>query len=949
MRKAFSRLFLLFVIITFIPAHDLKSSSGMSPMGNIPACPVFSADHGFYNAPFLLGITSSDENVRIFYTKDGSNPSVNNGNLYTGSFMIATTSVIRAVCVANDNSISKTTTRTYLFPDDIIHQPNNPEGYPAQWVPFTTINGVAPGDYEMDPEMIPDMQSKISVSEALLDLPVISLVTDKGNLFSKNVDQFSGGIYIYTGVSQGVGYGWERPVSFEYFSASDTGSFQIDCGIQIQGGEGRRPEKSPKHSFRLVFKSEYGHSKLRYPFFGNDAVSVFNTIILRAGFGNTWIHWSHSERSMAQYLRDRWTKDTQLAMGHYSSNGNYVHLFLNGLYWGLYNPSERMDKDFAESYLSGDKDDFDVIKDYSEAVDGEIKAWNTLITMANAGLKQNEAYQLIRGNDADGTPDPKIEAMVDVVSIADYMILNFYGSNTDWDHHNWVAIRNRVTPGRGFQFFCWDAEHMTESLNANILDENNDKCPSRIFQQLRQNEEFLRLFADRVQKFCFNNGALTPASASGRWTMRAGQIEKAVIAESARWGDYRRDVHQYQSAGPFDLYTKEKYWIPQMNFMLNTYFPGRTDVFISQLRKANLFPSIDAPAFRLNGNPVFQNKVKPGDILTLSSENGNLWYTTDGSDPAVYVPVTGISSSAKMYMNPIKITESAHFKARTFYNGEWSALSELNLIVRADFNDLKITEIHYHPVNQNEIKDSVFEFVELKNTGTSTLYLEGVQFTKGIRFRFPSESYLKPQEFVVLASNSKYFYELYHFMPFDQYNGQLDNGGEELVLLSSDKDTLCALTYDDENDWPLSPDGDGKSLVPTEMNPSGDQKLASSWRASYNIGGSPGTDDIYFSCNSSSEIITVFQNYPNPFSESTTIPYHLHTNASVKITVFNLSGKTVTILENLNKLSGYYRAGWSGTDQNGHTMPTGIYFFRIEAIGSGGKNIFTKKMMLIRK
>ena len=407
----------------------------------------------FSSTSFILGISSSYAGVRIFYTRDGSNPAINNGILYTGPFLIDKTSVIRAVCVANNNSVSKTTTRTYLFPDDIVHQPNDPEGYPSEWAPFTSINGIAPGDYEMDPEMMADPQFEISVKEALEDLPVISLVTDRGYLFSKNVDQFSGGIYIYTGVSQGLGYGWERPVSFEYFSAKDTGSFQVDCGIQIQGGEGRRPEKSPKHSFRLVFKNEYGPTKLRYPFFGDDAVSIFNTIILRAGFGNTWIHWSHSERSMAQYLRDRWTKDTQRAMGHYSSHGNYVHLFLNGLYWGLYNPSERIDSDFAESYLFGEETDFDVIKDYSEAVDGEITAWNTMIAMANAGLVQNDAYQLIQGNNPDGTPNPEFEAMVDVVSLSDYIILNFYGGNWDWDHHNWVAIRNRVTSGQGISVF----------------------------------------------------------------------------------------------------------------------------------------------------------------------------------------------------------------------------------------------------------------------------------------------------------------------------------------------------------------------------------------------------------------------------------------------------------------------------------------------------------------
>ena len=43
---------------------------------------------------------------------------------------------------------------------------------------------------------------------------------------------------------------------------------------------------------------------------------------------------------------------------------------------------------------------------------------------------------------------------------------------------------------------------------------------------------------------------------------------------------------------------------------------------------------------------------------------GVIWYTTDGSDPAVFDPVTGISSIAKMYISPITITESAHFKAR---------------------------------------------------------------------------------------------------------------------------------------------------------------------------------------------------------------------------------------------------------------------------------------------
>ncbi len=68
-----------------------------------------------------------------------------------------------------------------------------------------------------------------------------------------------------------------------------------------------------------------------------------------------------------------------------------------------------------------------------------------------------------------------------------------------------------------------------------------------------------------------------------------------------------------------------------MNYVVNTYFPARTDLFISQLRKAKLFPAIDAPVYLLNGNSVFENKVNPGDVMSLSSGNGIIWYTTDGS------------------------------------------------------------------------------------------------------------------------------------------------------------------------------------------------------------------------------------------------------------------------------------------------------------------------------
>lgn len=908
----------------------------------------FTPDHGFYGSPFELTIESANPGSYIYYTTDGSAPDITNAILYTAPLAISTTTVVRAVCITNNQVTSSISTQTYIFPDDVINQPADPPDYPSDWGFFLSINGIAPADYEMDPEMVADPEFAVLLREALLDLPVVSLVTDKDFLFSKRYDPDTGGIYIYTGTAGGTGYGWERPVSFEYFDAYDSVSLQMNCGIRIHGGEGRRPEKSPKHSFRLIFRSEYGPSKLNFPLFGNHADSSFDNIILRAGFGNTWIHWSHSERSKAQYLRDRWTKDTQLAMGHCSSNGIYVHLYINGLYWGIYNPSERMDSDFAESYYGGDNSDYDVIKDYTEAVDGYLTAWNSAITLANAGLAGDAAYQRLRGNNPDGSRNPAYEPLVDVISLADYMILNFYGGNWDWDHHNWVAIRNRVNPGKGFKFFCWDAEHMLEKVNANILSENNDKCPSRIFQQLSRNAGFRRLFADRVQKHCFNGGVLTPVSASERWKIRADGIARAIIAESARWGDYRRDVHQWQTAGPFELYTKADHWLSQMDFLVNTYFPDRTNNFINDLRKAGLFPEVNSPVLLIDGKPFIQRYIEPGTVLSMITGEGKIYYTTDGSDPVIWNTTPVISPSARLYSNPLVINNSCHIKARTYHNNVWSATTDQYFIFPDDYHDLRITEIHYHPLDESITDDREFEFIELKNTGRGTLDLGGLRFGDAIEYIFPSEVHLGPGEFIVLASDSRKFYERYGFPAYDEYNGQLDNSGEMILMITQDNDTICSILYEDSNGWPESADGTGKSLVPVVVNPDENQNSAEFWRESYLIGGSPGTDDIYvLLTGTTSKIATIYQNYPNPFSDATTIHYRLNEDAHVRLSITDITGKPLMELEDTFKAAGYYKVEWIGF-RNTNYFGNGIYFCRLVVKNKKITNTLMRKILYIR-
>ncbi|MBN1780338.1 lamin tail domain-containing protein [bacterium] len=913
--------------------------------------PEFSVSRGFYEQPFEVEITSGLTDVKIYYTTDGSPPEPGSRTEYTAPIQVATTTLLRAVTVKSGVLTSKVTTCTYLFLDDVIHQPNDPPGYPAEWGPYAAINGTAIADYEMDPEIVQDPVYGPQMKDALLSLPALCLVTDKDNLFSHSTDSLTGGIYIYTRAPDvnpnhpsALGDGWERPVSVEFFTRDGSEEFQIDAGIRLHGGHSRRAEKSSKHSFRLVFRSKYGPGRLEYPLFGDSAASSFDALVLRAGFGNTWLHWKHAERVRTQLGRDIWAKDTQLESGHLSGHGRYVHLYINGIYWGIYNPTEYTDKAYAATYLPGDEDEFDIIKDEEDLVDGDWTDWEAMMDLAGAGLAGNTNYQLIQGKNPDGTPNPQLKAYLDVVSLIDYMIMNFYGGNWDWDHHNWVAIRNRMQPGKGFQFLSWDAEHVLEDVRANDLNENNPGCPSYLFQRLRANADFRRLFADRAQVLCFDNGVLTPEAASRRWMNRMNQIDQAIIAESARWGDYRRDVHPYRFGDPFPLYTKE-HWLAERDFLLNEYFPTRTGFFISQLRQANLFPRVTAPRFAINGDLNFSNIIEKGDMLTISVTSGDIYYTLNGSDPVMGGSGSpDISESAVLYTEPLTLNQSTVVKARILSNSEWSPLTEAVFTLPSEIANLKLTEIHYHPLAENGLDDRLFEFLELMNTGTAPVDLTGMRFD-GVSYGFPANTVIAPGAFFILASHEAYFAGRYGFLPDGVYEGALDNSGERITLLEAAGDTVFSVRYNDRAPWPKSPDGDGYSLVPVESFPAGSLNDPEQWRASLQINGSPGAVDEASGCGdnctgSMPGRFALGQNVPNPFNATTRISYSLAQPDFVTLKIYNILGREVKALVNDYQESGRYTIRFDAGD-----LATGVYFYRLRI---GGDDVKIRKMLLMR-
>ncbi|NQV16481.1 T9SS type A sorting domain-containing protein, partial [bacterium] len=75
----------------------------------------------------------------------------------------------------------------------------------------------------------------------------------------------------------------------------------------------------------------------------------------------------------------------------------------------------------------------------------------------------------------------------------------------------------------------------------------------------------------------------------------------------------------------------------------------------------------------------------------------------------------------------------------------------------------------------------------------------------------------------------------------------------------------------------------------------------------------------------------LYPNYPNPFNPTTTISYDLPEVSAVRLTVFDVSGREVTTLEQSQKPPGYYEVHWNGLDQSGNPVSTGVYFCRLQA------------------
>jgi len=790
----------------------------------------FSIDRGYYDQPISVEVTSATPEAVIYYTLDGSDPQPGAGTTieYTGALAINSTTTLRAIATKPGFEPSDIDTHTYFYAADILNQPVDPAGFPSTW---GGANGrlLVDADYQVDPDIVA-MHTNQELLDAFQELPTIALSLPVDELF----DPANG---IYSNPTRG-GQAWERGASVEYLDTNGEPGFAVDAGLRIHGGSSRTASAqtwtSFKLSMRLLFKEQYGPTTLDYPLFETSSINSINTLILDGYWQNSLQHNNDPYTLQAQYVRDILMTDLQRATGSYSPHQSYSHLFINGLYWGLYVLHERPDDAALAEHFGGEREDYDVIHN-------DI---NDVIAGTNTDLVQ--LVNLADGNISDPAVYAQVSALLNIPQFVDYMLLNHWGATLDL-FANWYAARDS-TADTPFEFYAWDSELILNSvidaarngINQNELNTSTG-VPNGLFQDLRGNAEFLVTYGDHAHAMLFNDGILTASRASEILENRLTTIEDAIALEYARWGDTRN---------PTDPYTVAD-WQAERDHLNNEFFPQREGIFLNQLIAAGLYPTTAAPVFNQHGG-----QVANGFDLTMSAPVGAIYYTLDGTDPR---QVGGaISAGALLYDGtPIDITSATNVQARARVGSQWSALNNASFTVLpfANSANLRVTELHYNPADPTPEEFSAgytnndeFEFIELVNTSAETIELQGLVISGGIDLTLTSPTPLAEGERVVLVENQPAFEFRYGATPrvVGQWSGGLANGGEMINLENHLGQSIQSFSYQDgddpgEEDWPTMPDGNGPSLVVVDTQ--GDYDDGTNWRTSSVVHGTPGADE----------------------------------------------------------------------------------------------------------
>jgi len=373
--------------------------------------PTFSQIAGFYTDSFYLFLSSQNSLDSIYYTLDGSEPTINS-NIFSDSILVSSR-------IGEPNGISEIQTATDLGIIFDYWSPPDGEVFKINVVRARVIkSGYLPSDvitksYLVDTNMF-----------NRYTFPIISLNTDSVNLFDDTV-----GIYVPGASFDGVdhhtcnfsqsGRDWEKRTHIEFFEQNGELSLDQDIGIRIAGNASRTLNVK---SLRLYARDDYGDPDFNYQFFTTKDQDNWNRITLRTA-GND-CHNAYMRDGFHHYM----LKDLDVDLMQYRP----IILFINGEYWGIHNIRDRYSTEYIFDNWGVEEDSLDFLEINSEIISGDVIHYNNM----NDFLDNNDM--------SDSANYAYIKTQINVENFIDYISGNLIICNTDWPYNNIRYWRKRT-------------------------------------------------------------------------------------------------------------------------------------------------------------------------------------------------------------------------------------------------------------------------------------------------------------------------------------------------------------------------------------------------------------------------------------------------------------------------------------------------------------------------
>jgi hypothetical protein len=303
--------------------------------GNVVCKP----EGGFYSAQVNVVLTSSTGTGSIYYTLDGSEPSINS-NLYAQPLLLKGKQILRARVIENGRLPGAIRTETYL------------------------------------------------INERRPELPVVSLVTEPRNLWNDTIGIYvagKNGITAFCSDSpKNWNRDWERSANFEMFDVNQMQVINQSIGTKLMGACSRL---NPQKSMVISAKSKYGKGKLEYKFFTRKSVKSFDGICLRNS-GNDFPYTMLRDAMMQTLTIGRLNLEYQADQP--------VAFYLNGMYWGLINMRERSSEDLLTSNFGIDENNIDLLENNSSLVCGSASDYDAMLSfMGSNNMADPDAYKVV--------------------------------------------------------------------------------------------------------------------------------------------------------------------------------------------------------------------------------------------------------------------------------------------------------------------------------------------------------------------------------------------------------------------------------------------------------------------------------------------------------------------------------------------------------------------------